>query len=183
MEQFENATVILGRFEDDEHKIVGLTVKTHRLNIAVNKALIYQAMKKPQQALKFATLALQLAPTNQKVQELKDQIEADLKQTGQSQKEPSRSSMPRAKIIENHPNAESLSNQHSRKSSLALKDNPAGPSGRGPRESGPPVDTEELAVGAHSSAQDGVNPLEDDALQKMDIRVELQPIELTREEE
>ena len=45
------------------------------------------------------------------------------------------------------------------------------------------MDTEELAAGAHNSTQDGVNPLEDDVLQKMDIQVELQPIELTREEE
>jgi len=183
LEHFENATIILNRFEDDEHKIVGISVKTHRLNISVNKALLYQAMKQPQQALKFATLALKLAPTNEKVLGLKTQMEVELKQQSNSQRPASKGSLQKIKIIENHPNAESLSNQHSRKSSVAGKETHTGRSGRAVGEPGRPLDTEELGVGARHDGADGENQMEDDALHKMDIQVELQPIELTKEEE
>ena len=87
------------------------------------------------------------------------------------------------RIIENHPNAESVSNQHSRKSSLATKDNANGTDpAKGDIHA--PIGTEELTLGGHrGSIPDAVTQLEEDALQKMDIRVELQPIELTKEEE
>lgn len=156
LSHLEQAAAILGRFEDDEHKIVGLAVKTHRLNISVNKALIYQAMKKPQQALPFATLALQLSPSNPKLVELKSQIEAELSQQSTTLKKNDLSAAPpKMRIIENHPNAESVSNQHSRKSSMAVKENPAG--GGAAKESEAPVGTEELALGgARNSIPDTV---------------------------
>ena len=41
MEHFENANVVLNRFKNDNEKIFGIPVGVHRMNLFVNKALIY----------------------------------------------------------------------------------------------------------------------------------------------
>ena len=85
------------------------------------------------------------------------------------------------KIISNQPNAESLNNQHSRKSSTVVRDIISAKSSKSSKQ------INQILGDAKESANknDKTNEKEDqtDNLAEMQINVDLQPIELTKEEE
>jgi tetratricopeptide (TPR) repeat protein len=85
------------------------TIK-NKVNVLVNLALCYQKLNKESQALDYIQQALKLAPGNSKIITLQTKLMA--------QASPSKPKLDNKKIIDNHPNAESLNSHHSRKSSM-----------------------------------------------------------------
>mmetsp|Transcript_34637 Transcript_34637/g.52972 ORF Transcript_34637/g.52972 Transcript_34637/m.52972 type:complete len:284 (+) Transcript_34637:586-1437(+) len=92
----------------------GYDPKTNRINLFVNLALVLQKKGDLRDALENSSEALKLAPTNDKIKILNEKIEMQLKEQENSPDFQNK----RKKVLKNHPNAESLSSQHSRKSSL-----------------------------------------------------------------
>ena len=87
----------------------------------MNLALIYVSQRRLQEALESVTKAEKLAPGNSKIKSLHAHINQLLNPDAAGFASSPSVAKGQKKIINNHPNAESISNHHSRKSSLMAK--------------------------------------------------------------
>jgi len=92
------------------------------VNVLVNLALIYVSQKRLQEALECIINAEKLAPGNSKIKSLHAHIKQQINPDASAFASSPSLTKGQKKIINNHPNAESISNHHSRKSSMVAKE-------------------------------------------------------------
>ena len=80
LRHFDDALKILDMFGNAEILISQQPIATHRLNIYVNKALIYQVLLNFNESLKYINLALKIAVNNEKLLEIKKENEKKIQQ-------------------------------------------------------------------------------------------------------
>ncbi len=125
----------------------GYDPKANKVNLFVNLALVLQKKNELRESLENAQAALQLAPANEKIKVLVDKLQVQVKEQENSPDFQHR----KKRVLKNHPNAESLSSQHSRKSSLVTNAILA-KSGKQALEEEKDIDNTEIQVAPASQA-------------------------------
>lgn len=150
----------------------------HKLQVHLNLVLVLERQSKIKEAKEQIKYCLQLDSQNTIVLKLQKKLgeASDEKQAPPSLKKPSENSKNLKGISNNQPNAESLDNTHSRKSSGVVRDIISAKSSRSKQQIAKILSNDQIL-------KDENEDEEDQQLAKMQIVVDLAPVELTPEEE
>lgn len=153
----------------------------------MNLALIYEQQGQATVAMEHVHHCLSIDPHNKqmlalklKLQKSEQEAPAQMSNPATQLAEKKQTTQPDGgkKIVPNHPNAESLSNHHSRKSSAVVRDIISAKSSKSKDQI-----AKILNDGAKNKAEEESKDFADEGLAALQINVDLQPIELTLEEE
>lgn len=167
--------------------------RTHAFHAHMNLALIYEQQGQRTPALEHVQQCLAIDPNNKQMLALKLKLQRQEQEasaqvdkvaieraaaTQKAEKQQTLQPDGGKKIVQNHPNAESLSNHHSRKSSAVVRDIISAKSTKSKEQI-----AKILNDGAKNKAEEESKDFADEGLAALQINVDLQPIELTAEEE